>query len=306
MSALPSLSIASAEDAMAAMRYSNDLAFNAYGEAFRVVAADPERLMSCDLLAHETPLGPIPLLRNGENSYLDRACTPLGFNEADFSSLGINVDRFLIIREGAGFAMEDGKSYPDVNTALQSMMSYMSPGFRNDTLMIPRLSGPLYSHYRLFDSHPGLTFYYNVVRSLVASLGLNEQHNPISLRVGNYKCDLAVRFCDTDNTGIFIQNTKMTSEEVADPSQNRGRYRVFENMDAPNKEHILIIGDSHSFTGLSLILSYFFRKVSFVWASRANRYGGAAELIDREKANASITIEEISERFFLRNFGVAE
>ena len=58
--------------------------------------------------------------------------------------------------------------------------------------------------------------------------------------------------------------------------------------------------ESHAFSAMSQLLSYYYASVTFYWANRVNGYGRCAEAI--EQGRADLVIEESSERFLLSNF----
>lgn len=294
--------ISSVDEACIAARNSNQTAMAAYGTAFAELAQDPQRLSDNDLFALDTQLGAIPLLKNGRNYYWQRACHQLGFRQNGFFEAGLPIDRFLVIREGAGF-LPEFEAFKPAKTALDSMILEMEGEFQETKFRAPALGGPVESHLRYFDSHPSVAYYLSIVVQIINDFGLDASIPEIEVGDRIYKGDLATRFSEVQVPSLFVASPFVTKDVDPDQAQNTGRVREFTNPRALNQQHLVLIGDSHSYTGISAICSYFFAKVSYFWASRASNYGGLRDDIQTAIDSADLVIEESSERFFIRNFG---
>lgn len=281
---------------------SNILAMQSYGLEFIKLKDQSNGLIDADLFSLSTELGDIPLLRNGANFYWDRATQPLGFRQVGFMQAGLPVDRYLVIREGAGFFPNNSDLSP-ARVGLDSIISELNAEFKETQFRAPELGGSVESEFRFFDSHQNLAFFLMLAVDLIEDLGLDATIPAIPTIERTYAGDLATRFSQSNTSGVFWGNPFIVEDTAADPSKNTGRYRRFINKQARNKQHLVLIGDSHSYGNLSVLLSHFFGEVSYFWASRASRYGGQLDEIKATMQKADITIEESSERFFIRNFG---
>ncbi|WP_420860191.1 hypothetical protein [Marivivens marinus] len=293
--------ISSIEEAAELALKGNEAAMTTYGPDFGALANDPAALEDLDLLSLQTQLGPIPLLKNGANNYWDRAHEARAFRAAGFKMLGVDVDRFLVIRETAGFAATRPE-FSALNTALVSMADGMNTAAADGFFMIPDLGGPFETHLRFFDSHPNITFYLQTALHLLEGLGLDVTIPDLKIHQRDYAGDLAARFGSAAAPTCFFQSPFLESEIAADPGRNTGRTRTFENPAAANDVHLVLIGDSHGYSGLSGLLSFFVRRLTYFWASRASKYGGLADQLHTTIRTADFVIEESAERFFLRNF----
>ena len=294
--------ISSIEEAAEIGAKNNISAISVYGAEFDEIARSEEKLLALDLMALKSELGVVPLLRNGNCNYSGLAQEKMEFRHVGFKQIGIDVDRFLIIRESAGLASKTSDR-DEFLIALNSMQQDMHKSMGSDFFVIPELTGEIETHLRFFDSHPNIPFYIEAAVGVLKYLGLDNDIPEIRLSARGYTGDLAKRFSDDLAEAYFFDSPFLTQDLAPDPDRNTGRVREFFNASAGNDVHLLLIGDSHSYSGFATVFSFFLKRVSFFWASRASKYGGLAEEVRSIAEKADVTIEEQSERFFLRNFG---
>tara|TARA_R110002049_G_scaffold23545_10_gene83631 strand:- start:24708 stop:25634 length:927 start_codon:yes stop_codon:yes gene_type:complete len=294
--------VASLEEIEFAAKKSNMRAIAVYGDDFNRFISDKDGLTELDMFVENSAYGEYPVLKNGSNFYWERSRIPLRLNHKAYQSPLPKVDRFVVVRESTGFLSHKPK-YCEGSVALNSIIADMEPAYVDQTMRIPRLGGEIECKFRFFDSHPSCSFYLNTAIEIIDDFGLETSFPEIKLREAPYCPDLATKFSKLIAPTLFFSSPFLVQDLAANPSRNSGRYREFVNASAPIQKHIIIIGDSHSFSGLSPAFSFFFKRVSYYWASRASRYGGLKDEIMKAVSEADFSIEEISERFFIRNFG---
>lgn len=287
--------VASPHDLEPLVRASNAHARETYQQAFDALSpADLERL---DLLVARTPEQRIPTLKNGTNRYLETASAPLSFDFRRFVACGLTPDVFVVVPESPNLLA------PYITPSPRSCLSDLAASpLRPGWLTIADCGNiAVDSCVRAFDSHLSVLFYWRTVLDMIRRLGGSVEIDGVEVAFRPYKCDLAGRFSEATATSLFVHNRHFHSEMGGD-SQS-GRTRLFRNPGAPNKQAVALIGDSHSFSAMSQLLSYYYESVTFYWANRASDYGNCADAIKR--AHADIVIEESSERFLLSNFRVS-
>ncbi|QOW24160.1 hypothetical protein [Lysobacter sp. H23M47] len=274
---------------------SNALASAIYATEFSQSLA---RIDELDLLRVDLPNGEsVPLLKNGANGYFDISRTGRRFVEESYARGVGNTSAYLVIPETPCLASDRLHGLArDCGTALQSLTNLIP-----DDIVIASVAGMSFESYaRYYDSHLSIPSYWTICLELLRRLRLSDKLEALECTFRMYQGDLASKFSALSSPSLFVFNRHLSSEKLC--ISNSGRNRIFVNDDAPNKAHLLLIGDSHSYSAMSQIMSHYFSRVTFFWGTRANGYGDAADEIADFYSRADFVIEEISERFFLRNF----
>ncbi len=279
---------------------SNAFARHAYQSEFEAVSADPDGLGALDLFIARIDGLDAPLLRNGTNRYFDVSSSTRKFSTIKFRPSLPNPDAYVIIPEAPHLLAEALGDTWNATLALESIAHDLPAG---PAWTIPHRcfdSTPSRS-LRLFDSHPSLHFYWLLCTGLLRDHGWATENTRIEVQFRPYKCDLAARFSSQEAISLFPSAKHFTSEIAGDAQ--RGRKRVFVNPAATNDATLLLVGDSHCYSAISQIMSFFFSRVIFFWASRGSNWGdNRSEIIEMATNSADFFIEEASERFFLTNY----
>lgn len=292
--------VASLPDAIQLATASNAFAAAIYGARFKAICEDGAALTDLDMLAIQVADVRIPVLRSGANKYYELSSKPASFNSEAFLRVGLTPDCHLIVPEPAGLAGDFLPGGWDPTVAIRSCDLTAIDGLHVATLGNLSLAASM----RFFDSHWSVPFYWQLCIGLIASRGFRCDLDAFHCFFRPYKGDLASRFSEESSFSMFVSNRFFHSETPG--TMQSGKRRIFINPNAPNRQHLLLVGDSHSYSSMSHIFSHYFEKVTFFWANRANRYGAVGEQIETVAREADFFIEETSERFFLRNFTVAD
>lgn len=273
-----------------------------YGGAFRSLAAQAPELDRLDLDAVRLHGLWVPLLRSGSNGYqaLNRArhrLTDAVAPPAELSDLPLFVipENARVLRRvlGRGWSPE-----PLARTFAPGALRHAGIYPCDEILPDARDVGLC---LRQFDSHLSVYAYRRILTAIGRVLGIEmPEDTDVIYEARRATLDLAGRFSDRICISFFPSGRHFVSAD--ETTGNRGMLMRYENAAAPLDGRLLIIGDSHSYSGLAPLASFFFRQVDFYWGSRHDGFGDrSAEVMDLI-ARSRWVIEEVSERFFLRNF----
>ena len=279
---------------------SNAFSRHSYQSSFEAASKDPDNFGALDLFSTRIEGFQTPLLRNGTNKYFDVSSSPRKFSVAKFRPALPCPNAYVIIPEAPHYlaAMLGDAWNPRI--ALESVARNLPAGPRW-TIPYGCFEPTSSRSLRLFDSHPSLHFYWLLCMELLRDHGWATSNIPIEVQFRPYKCDLASRFTSQETISLFPSARHFKSESAGDAQ--RGRKRVFQNPTAANDATLLLVGDSHCYSAISQIMSFFFSEVVFFWASRGSNWGGNRdEIIEIANNSADFFIEEASERFFLVNY----
>ena len=280
-------------------RYSNDQAHATYGfEFMRICEENPYLLIGMDLLLNEISGRFYPTLFNGSNSYnilSKRALRLLQSVEE-----GIAVDVMMVIPEPIRL-IQRGMNEMGITSALRNRpISITLPIIDAETIVPDRNDcGDL---IRAYDSHPSTGTYFSCMEYILKILGHDDLSYTIPFNNGLYRCDLAERFSQKETNCVFAGWQYHTKDLSQNDARNTGLHHIFHNENAPLKANVLLIGDSHSYSALAPMLSNAVENIRFLWASRRDNYAPFNQEMRKYVQEADFIIEEVSERFFLKNF----
>ncbi|MGH8062962.1 MAG: hypothetical protein ACREO7_13215 [Pseudoxanthomonas sp.] len=279
---------------------SNAFARAAYQRAFDDICAEQFLLSQLDLCSVLVEGNNCPILKSGSNKYYEISSNPVVFDDARFVATGLIPDCYIVIPEAARLASPLLEREWNASCAIDSIRPALARQ-QLDWVHIEDVHGiAVASALRAFDSHPSISFYWRLCKSLLIAHGWSVGIDGLDVAFRRYKCDLAARFSEVETSSLFVSSKYFRSESPGDTQ--RGKFRIFENEGAPNQATLLLVGDSHSYSAISQILSHYFKRVLFYWADRASNYGARHDEIAQHAQEADFFIEECSERFFLRNF----
>ena len=283
---------------------SNAFSRHSYQSHFEAAIAVPKGLDALDLFLTHIDGFRTPLLRNGTNRYFDVSSSPRKFSTTKFRSTLPYPNAYVIVPEAPHLlAASLGEAW-NAKLALNSVIHSLP---QDTTWTIPYgcFDASSSRSLRLFDSHPSLHFYWLLCLGLLRDHGWAIGDSRIEVQFRPYKCDLASRFTNQETVSLFPSAKHFKSETAGDAQ--RGRKRIFQNPSAVNDATLLLVGDSHCYSAISQIMSFFFSRVVFFWASRGSNWGGSRdEIIEIATRSADLFIEEASERFFLTNYTEAD
>jgi hypothetical protein len=280
-------------------RLSNALATAAYGLPFLdLCEGDPARLADLDLRYVDAGGYYLPVLENGSNHYATRSSQRLALDEVIHS--GIACDMMLIVPENRRI-LEGSRDGVGLASAIDLGSRAGSAPIIDAAGRLRRAADPV-DLVRAYDSHPSHAFYFLCASEILSFLGYSPSTYCVEYELADYRHDLASRFSDV-MAKCLVVSAKHHSEDFSDTStRNTGHHHLYVNRDAPIDKSVLLIGDSHSYSGLAPLLSYMFREVRFIWASRRDEYAPFERDIAGYAQAADHVIEEAAERFFLNNF----
>lgn len=156
------------------------------------------------------------------------------------------------------------------------------------------------------DLHKNLTFTYDshltnygsilIFIALCKRLGLVIDLCNLDWDLRTFKPDLLNKYLDVELQIPWVRESALVEEILPKPGRNRGlirRYKAEGENIIPSK--CLIVGDSHSYSGLAAIAGNYFSEVIFAWD---NPFTIDAGLFSELSDQVNYTIYEISERFF--------
>lgn len=283
---------------------SNAFSRHSYQSSFEAASTDPESFVALDLFSTCIEGFRTPLLRNGTNKYFDVSSSPRKFSATKFRPTLPCPNAYVIIPEAPHLLAATLGDTWNPRVALESVVHDLPSG-PSWTIPYDCFDPASSRSLRLFDSHPSLHFYWLLCMGLLRDHGWAKSDTPVEVQFRPYKCDLASRFTSLETTSLFPSARHFKSESAMDAQ--RGRKRVFQNPSAANDATLLLVGDSHCYSAISQIMSFFFSEVVFFWASRGSNWGDNRDEITEIATNsADFFVEEASERFFLTNFTNAD
>ena len=280
-------------------RYSNDQAHATYGFDFlRLFEENPNSLIDLDLLSAEASGRLYPVLFHGSNSYDDLSKKSLRLSKS--VERGVDVDLMMVVPEPIRLIQRGVNKLGLASALIDRSEARSLPIVDAETIVPDRADrGDL---VRAYDSHPSTGTYFFCMDYILKILGHGNLSYHIPFNNGYYKCDLAERFSQKETNCVFAGWQHHTEDLSAKEARNTGLHQIFHNKDAPLKAKILLIGDSHSYSALAPMMSNAVEHVRFIWASRRDNYAPFNQKMNEYAQEADFVIEEVSERFFLRNF----
>nr|WP_128083371.1 hypothetical protein [Methylobacterium sp. B34] len=280
-------------------RYSNDQAHATYGFEFMRMCEDcPESLNGIDLLSAEISGRSYPMLFNGNNNYSELSSKKLKLSKSVEG--GVAADLMIVIPEPIRL-MRRGANRNGLTSALSNhLASTTLPIIDAESVVPNRIDRS--ELVRAYDSHPSIGTYFFCMDYILRLMESGKLSYSIPFNNGSYRCDLAERFSQEETKCIFPAWQHHIEDLSQKNTSNTGMHHIFYNEKAPLRACILLIGDSHSYSALAPMLSNAVKKVRFIWASRRDNYGPFSLTIKDYAREADFVVEEVSERFFLRNF----
>lgn len=245
----------------------------------------------------------IPVLKNGSNNFQALSSKKLAFDKTKFLKCGIEPQIYIIVPEISSILGNRVISCNwDSSRALVNLFKYQS-GVLETAFWVHGLHYKLNNnHLRYFDSHLCLDGYQKIASDVMSFLEILPRKFPkVITELRDYRCDLATRFSEKSSQNLFPAETFLKGEFLHG-NNKRGLHRVYRNPSAPIDAKLLIIGDSHSYSALAQIFSFYFEETNFYWASRVDGFGELEGELCGAAEHADFVIEESAERFFLKNF----
>lgn len=282
---------------------SNFWAEVAYAEDFHKIRHGGENIEAKYDLTWASGCGAkLPVLVNGSNNYFRYSSRPISLAIPPPPDLARPLDLFVIIPEIARI-MSGTLTISWQNCALSSIKNELSPEMATSLYFAEHSLRTLHNPVmmaRAFDSHLSVLGYLLIAQGILSRLlGSVPTITPV-IEVRRYTCDLAKRFSIKETWSAFFADKHLTKENIG--PGNTGITRIYTNDNPVIRAKLVIIGDSHSYSSLAQLFSFVFQQVVFAWSTRHSQYKPAYDFVFKQSMDADFVIEEVAERFFLRNF----
>jgi hypothetical protein len=204
----------------------------------------------------------------------------------------------IVIPEKQTIFSKCNKFSPEFSKSYDLMIDHLNSQNEIKTLTFSEIFPNSKTHKDLtffYDSH--LTNYGSILafEALTLRLGLNFNLDLINWHPRTFKPDLLNKFLDVELTVPWVAEGNLVDEFPAEPGRNRGLIRQYScTNEFAIKKKCLIVGDSHSYSGIAAIASNFFAELTFVWENPLKLDNLFLEPL---LANSDYVIYELSERF---------